>query len=592
MIILNNAKEQINFSGGILNMYILAYNCYVFNAAACLLKDGDLIAYAQEERFTRKKHTGDFPIHSINYCLKEAGITINDVDYIGFHWQPFHKFHLRIAQVIKNFPKSLKMYNTYSGEWIHMVYAKKLFQKHFAAELQNRTKPFKFFRVKHPICHAASAFLVSPFKEAAILTMDGSGEIASTTISVGEGNTIKTIKEINFPHSLGYIFVAITHYLGFTPNSDEYKLMSLKSYGQQDHFYDEVKQIIQLTSPGEYSVDLSYFNYDKGIRDPWVSEKFIKIFGPIREQDEPITSRHENIAWAFQKRLEDVAMHIAKYIYDETKKDYLCIAGGTALNSVMNGKLLKDGPFKDIFVQPAANDAGTCIGSAYYIYNTILNNPRNFVFNTAYLGPKFNNEEIKVLLDSKGVKYKYFEKEDELLNNTAKLIADGNVIGWFQGRMELGPRALGARSILADPRRQDMQDILNLKVKHREGFRPFAPSVLEEYAQEYFDCDRPSPYMLFVVDVKKDMHDKVPAITHVDGTARFQTVNKLQSPRYWKLIKEFQELTSVPVVVNTSFNVMGEPIVCSPEEALRCFQSTGIDHLVVENFIIEKEKAG
>lgn len=573
-------------------MYILAYNCYVFNAAACLLKDGDLIAYAQEERFTRKKHTGDFPIHSINYCLKEAGITINDVDYIGFHWQPFHKFHLRIAQVIKNFPKSLKMYNTYSGEWIHMVYAKKLFQKHFAAELQNRTKPFKFFRVKHPICHAASAFLVSPFKEAAILTMDGSGEIASTTISVGEGNTIKTIKEINFPHSLGYIFVAITHYLGFMPNSDEYKLMSLKSYGQQDHFYDEVKQIIQLTSPGEYSVDLSYFNYDKGIRDPWVSEKFIKIFGPIREQDEPITSRHENIAWAFQKRLEDVAMHIAKYIYDETKKDYLCIAGGTALNSVMNGKLLKDGPFKDIFVQPAANDAGTCIGSAYYIYNTILNNPRNFVFNTAYLGPKFNNEEIKVLLDSKGVKYKYFEKEDELLNNTAKLIADGNVIGWFQGRMELGPRALGARSILADPRRQDMQDILNLKVKHREGFRPFAPSVLEEYAQEYFDCDRPSPYMLFVVDVKKDMHDKVPAITHVDGTARFQTVNKLQSPRYWKLIKEFQELTSVPVVVNTSFNVMGEPIVCSPEEALRCFQSTGIDHLVVENFIIEKEKAG
>ncbi len=573
-------------------MYILAYNCYVFNAAACLIKDGELVAYAQEERFTREKHTGNFPVYSIEYCLKEAGITINDVDYIGFHWQPFHKFHLRIAQVIKNLPKSPHIYHTYSGEWIHMVYAKRLFKEHFAAQLQDRKKPFKFYRVKHPICHAASAFLVSPFQEAAILTMDGSGEIASTTISVGEGNTIKTIKEINFPHSLGYIFVAITHYLGFTPNSDEYKLMSLKSYGMEDHSYDAVKEIIQLKSGGEYSVDLSYFNYDKGIRDPWVSQKFIETFGPLRQKEEAITERHQNIAWAFQKRLEDVAIHIAEYIYRETKKDYLCIAGGTALNSVMNGKLLKEGPFKDIFVQPAANDAGTCIGSAYYIYNSILNQPRNFVFNTAYLGPKFGNEEIRTFLDNNSIQYQYFEKEDELLVNTAKLIADGNVIGWFQGRMELGPRALGARSILADPRRPDMQDILNSKVKHREGFRPFAPSVLEECASEYFDCDRPSPYMLFVVDVKKDKQKTIPAITHVDGTARFQTVNKHQSPRYWKLIKKFQELTSVPVVVNTSFNVMGEPIVCTPGEAFTCFESTGIDYLVMENFIIEKEKVG
>lgn len=573
-------------------MYILAYNCYVFNAAACLINDGQLVAYAQEERFTREKHTGNFPVHSIEYCLKEAGITINDVDYVGFHWQPFHKFHLRIAQVIKNLPKSPHIYHTYSGEWIHMVYAKRLFKEHFAAQLQDRQKPFKFYRVKHPICHAASAFLVSPFQEAAILTMDGSGEIASTTISVGEGNTIKTIKEINFPHSLGYIFVAITHYLGFTPNSDEYKLMSLKSYGMEDHYYDVVKEIIQLKPGGEYSVDLSYFNYDKGIRDPWVSQKFIETFGPLRQKDEPITEGHQNIAWAFQKRLEDVAMHIAEYIHRETKKDYLCIAGGTALNSVMNGKLLKEGPFKDIFVQPAANDAGTCIGSAYYIYNSILNQPRNFVFNTAYLGPQFGNEEIRTFLDNNGIQYQYFEKEDELLVNAAKLIADGNVIGWFQGRMELGPRALGARSILADPRRPDMQDILNLKVKHREGFRPFAPSVLEEYASEYFECDRPSPYMLFVVDVKKDKQKTVPAITHVDGTARFQTVNKHQSPRYWKLIKKFQELTSVPVVVNTSFNVMGEPIVCTPGEAYTCFESTGIDYLVMENFIIEKEKVG
>ncbi len=573
-------------------MYILAYNCYVFNAAACLIKDGELVAYAQEERFTREKHTGNFPVYSIEYCLKEAGITINNVDYVGFHWQPFHKFHLRIAQVIKNLPKSPHIYHTYSGEWIHMVYAKRLFKEHFAAELQDRKKPFKFYRVKHPICHAASAFLVSPFSEAAILTMDGSGEIASTTISVGEGNTIKTIKEINFPHSLGYIFVAITHYLGFTPNSDEYKLMSLKSYGMEDHYYDVVKEIIQLKPGGEYSVDLDYFNYDKGIRDPWVSRKFIETFGPLRQKEEPITEKHQNIAWAFQKRLEDVAMHIADYIHRETKKDYLCIAGGTALNSVMNGKLLKEGPFKDIFVQPAANDAGTCIGSAYYIYNSILNQPRNFVFNTAYLGPKFGNEEIRTFLDNNSIQYQYFEKEDELLVNTAKLIADGNVIGWFQGRMELGPRALGARSILADPRRPDMQDILNSKVKHREGFRPFAPSVLEEYASEYFDCDRPSPYMLFVVDVKKDKQKAIPAITHVDGTARFQTVNKHQSPRYWKLIKKFQELTSVPVVVNTSFNVMGEPIVCTPREAFTCFESTGIDYLVMENFIIEKEKVG
>lgn len=569
-------------------MIILSLNCFVFHSSACLVKDGELIAFAEEERFTRDKGTGDFPYNAIKYCLDVEGISINDVDYFGFHWKPLYKFHIRVFQVLKNIIYASKKTDGYIGKWMNMFRAKKILKNHFKDEWKKRTKPYRFYRVKHPVTHGASSFLVSPFDEAAIMTMDGSGEVACTTLAVGEGNNIRTLKEINFPHSLGYIFVSLTDYLGFRPNSDEYKIMSLKSYGKQSRYYDIVKDIIKLKAEGEYSIDLSYFNYQKGIRNPWVSNKFIEVFGPKRNYNDEMTEDYIDIAWAFQKRLEDVGLHIADYLHKVTGKDYLCIAGGTGLNSVMNGMILKKGPFKDVFVQPAANDTGCCIGSAYYIYNTILKNPRNYVFNSPYLGPSYTDEQVKAALDSKGLTYTYFEDENELVSATAKQLADGKVVGWHQGRMEVGPRALGSRSILGDPTNVEMQDVLNVKIKHREKFRPFAPSVLEEYASEYFDCDRPSPYMTFVLGVKRNKKDLIPAITHVDCTARIQTVNKEVSPRYWNLINKFKELSGVPMVVNTSFNVMGEPVVNTPEESINCFLNTDMDYLAIENYIVSK----
>lgn len=569
-------------------MIILAFNCFVYHSSACLVRDGELIAFAEEERFDRDKHTGAFPINAIKYCLEEAGVTLNDVDVLGFHWKPLHKFHVRVFEVLKNLLNVRDMTGEYSGKWFNMLNAKRIFKEYFREELKGRTKPLRFIRVKHPVTHGASAYLVSPFKDAAIITMDGSGEVACTTMGYGEGSKIKILQEINFPHSLGYIFVSLTEYLGFKPNSDEYKIMSLKSYGKQSRYYDIAKEIIKLKPNGKYTVDLSYFNFQKGVRNPWVSEKFIKVFGPMKPYDAPMTETYQDIAWAFQKRLEDVAMHIATWLHRKTGKEYLCIAGGTGLNSVMNGILLQKGPFKDVFVQPAANDTGCCIGTAYYIYNTILKNPRNYVFKTPYLGPGYTNAEVRALLDRRGIKYDFVASEDELVARTAKSLANGEVVGWFQGRMEVGPRALGSRSILGDPRDIEMQEVLNVKVKHRESFRPFAPSVMEEHSQEYFDIDRPSPYMTFVVPVRHDKHKVVPAITHVDGSARIQTVNKEVSPRYWNLLSKFKALTGVPMLVNTSFNVMGEPIVCRPEEALECFLNTDIDHLVIENCIVSK----
>jgi len=563
-------------------MYILGFNCYAFNSAACILKNGKLIASAQEERFNRKKIYGGFPLNAINYCFSEAGITADDLDYVGFHWRPFHQIHRRAALILRYLPYASYLYNSHAFKWFDILNVKSEFNKRIVSPTRKKSS-YSFIRVKHHICHSASSFLLSPYDKAAILTLDGTGEAASTMMGFGEDNHIRILKEIFYPDSLGYLFVALTHYLGFLPESDEYKLMSLASYGE-DRFYEDFKKIIVLKPEGGYTIDTNYFNYQKGIRNPWVSEKFTKNFGPIRNPEEPIEQRHKDIARALQKRLEDAALHMARHLYKITGSRNLCLAGGVALNSVMNGRLLRESPFENIFVQPAANDAGTCIGSALYIYNSILGNHRQYIFRDAYLGPSYPDVSYRKALDEKGLGYEYLTDE-KLLQMTAELLSEGKIAGWFQGRMEMGPRALGNRSILADPRNPAMKEILNSKVKHREGFRPFAPSVLLESAREYFECDIHSPFMLFVFNVRPEKRSVIPAVTHVDGTARVQTVDVQENPLFWKLIKEFEKTTGIPILLNTSFNVMGEPIVCSPGDAVECFLKTQIDFLVMGNYI-------
>lgn len=564
-------------------MYILGFNCYGFNSAACLVKDGRLIAFSEEERFNRQKHTGVFPVNTIQYCLSSSGITVDDVAHVGFHMKPLHQFHKRMGMVIRHLPYALGYYNSHFHRWCNMLTAERKFREEFSYH-------HAFYHIKHHVCHAAGSFLVSPFSEAALLTIDGSGEMASSTMGTGLDNKINIFKEIYYPHSLGYLHVSLTHYLGFKPDCDEYKLMSLASYGEPE-YYDEFKKIIVLLPDGEYGIDLSYFNYHKGIRNPWVSKKFLEIFGPLRSKEDPIEQRHKNVAWALQKRLEDTVFHMVYYLHTRTKKKNLCMAGGVALNSVLNGKLLQEGPFENIFILPAAYDAGTCVGSAFYIYNSLLNKPRDYILKNVYLGCRYSENNCREVLDSYRLPYEYLI-EDALIKKTAEFLSAGKVVGWFQGGMEMGPRALGNRSILADPRRPDIKNILNAKVKRREGFRPFAPSVISEHAGEYFKCDRPSPFMLFCFHVRENQRDRIPGVVHVDGTARIQTVEESENPRYYKLIREFQKLTGIPVILNTSFNVMNEPIVCAPEDAVRCFLATDIDVLVLGNYLAGKTRAG
>ncbi len=570
-------------------MYLLGFNCYVFNSAACLLKDGELIAAAQEERFTREKNTGEFPTHAIAYCLQEAGITIDDVDHACFHWRPFHQFHRRIGLIVRYLPDSVRYWGSHSSRWSHMVRAESALREAFPGK--NGRSKFAFHRVKHHVCHASSAFLVSPFEEAAILTLDGSGEMAATTFGIGKGSDVQLIREIFYPNSLGYLYVSLTHYLGFTPDRDEYKVMGLAPYGTPDLVKD-FEDVLRATDDGGYQVNLDYFNYQRGIRTPWVSQKFVDRFGPVRQQGEPLLQRHKDLAFALQHAVEEVILHLARHAHRITGMKNLCLAGGVALNSVTNGRLLRESPFEHIFVQPAANDAGTGIGSAAYTYHKTLGYPRHFAMQHALYGPAYSQDACLAALhnaNAAGHALKWQElSEDDLVQKTAELLADGKIVGWFQGRMELGPRALGQRSILADPRRAEMKDILNSRVKHREAFRPFAPSVLEEHASEYFECDVPSNNMLYVFPVRADKQDVIPAVTHVDGTARVQTVNREQQPLYWKLIRAFGDKTGVPVLINTSLNVMGEPIICAPPEAVNALVTTGLDYLAMGNLLVSK----
>jgi carbamoyltransferase len=571
-------------------MYILGISCYFHDASAALLKDGVIVAAVEEERFTRKKHDPSFPINAINYCLKKENISINDVRYVGFYEKPFLKFERILSQHVDTFPKSFKTFLSSMPGWLK--------EKLNIVNIIKKNLGYKgdVLFIEHHLVHAASSFLLSPFKTSAILTVDGVGEWTTTSYGIGEENKITLLKEIVFPHSIGLLYSAITAYLGFSVNNSEYKVMGLSPYGDMNKntniYYQKLKKTIEILENGSYRMNMEYFIYPYADKMP--SRKLCSLLGgPVRKSSEELTQRHKDIAAALQLIYEEVLFKILNYMYKEIKCDNLVLAGGCALNSVANGKILSNTPFKKIWIQPNASDGGTSLGVTSYIYHSILGNQRNFELKDAYLGPNFTSEEIKSFLDTSQIKYSKFKNENELIKKTSNLIYNNNVIGWFQGRMEWGPRALGARSILSNPCTLNMQEILNLKVKHREKFRPFAPVVCEDDALKYFDCDKPIPmptdFMLMVYPVKKQWREKIPAVTHIDGSGRLQTIRRNQNQLYYDLIKEFGKLSGIPILINTSFNIRGEPIVCTPYDAYKCMMGTGIDYLIIDKFLIKRE---
>ncbi|MDD9954396.1 MAG: carbamoyltransferase [Candidatus Woesearchaeota archaeon] len=566
-------------------MYILGLSCYYHDASAVLLKDGKLVAGAEEERFSRKKHDTSFPKQAIQFCLEKEGIAITDVTHIGFYEKPFLKFERVLSQMIATFPWSFRTFLSSMPSWIN----EKL---RVMRAIRNLGYKGDVLFVEHHMAHAASSFLVSPFEKAAILTVDGVGEWTTTAYGKGVGKKITLLKDIRFPHSLGLLYSTITTYIGFRANSGEFKLMGLAPYGVWDKrknpYYKKLRKVIDIKKDGSYALDMSYFKYHYANRMP--SEKLCELLGGTAKKPESkITQREKDIAAAVQMLTEDVLTKILKHIHNVTKCDDLVLAGGVTLNSVYNGKILKKTPFKNIWIQPAAGDSGTSIGVATYIYNTLLGKKRQ-PQQDAYLGPSFTTKEIKQFLDENKIKYSTCKNEKELITKTAKILHTDNVVGWFQLGMEWGPRALGARSILSNPTNPDMQAILNEKVKHRENFRPFAPVVCEDDAKTFFDCDEPVPeptdYMLMVYPVREEWRKKIPSVTHVDGSGRLQTIRRAQNKRYYDLIKAFGEASGIPILVNTSFNIRGEPIVCTPAHAYRCMMGTGIDCLVIDKFIV------
>jgi len=564
-------------------MYILGISCFYHDAAAALVKDGQLLAAVSEERFTRKKHDPSFPKNAINYCLEYAGIKLKDLNYVGFYEKPFLKFDRLLQTYLNTAPKGLFSFLEAIPIWLK----EKLWIKNIIKQELNWEKEIIF--PTHHYAHAASAFLVSPFKKAAIITMDGVGEWETTTWGWGENNNIQLKKAIHFPHSLGLLYSAFTYYCGFKVNSGEYKLMGLAPNGKPKYVKKIYDNLIDIKEDGSFALNMDYFTYEYGLK--MIGKKFETLFKapPLPPEQLPHPQFYCDVAASIQKVTEEVILKIVKHAYQETKIDYLCLAGGVALNCVANGRIIRETPFKDIYIQPAAGDAGGAVGTAYYIYNTLLGKKRNFIMNHAYFGPAYTSQEIKRFLNKKRIVYKEFKDDKVLWKTLADLLNKQKIIGFFNGRMEWGPRALGGRSILADARNPKMKDILNAKIKHREPFRPFAPSVMEDKLQMYFDLKKPTPFMLLVAPVKA-LKTKIPAVTHVDNSARIQSVNEKQNPRYYNLIKEFYKLTGCPVIVNTSFNIRGEPIVCNPEDAYNCFMGTGMDYLVLENFLIDKKE--
>lgn len=564
-------------------MVVLGISSFVFDSSASLIIDGKLVAAAQEERFTRIKNTGDFPKNAIKYCLSSQGLTIEDVDHVAFYWQPYKGLVKRALQIISTLPESLKFWGSHSGKWSSMKNCESILKGNFPGNHK-----FIFHNISHHISHAASGFFVSEFETSNILVMDGAGEIASTSLCVGKGSDINIIKSIDFPHSLGYLYVSLTHYLGFKPDNDEYKVMALASMGKASKYYEFFKEIVILDDDGGYHFDLSYMSYHKGNRDPWVSKKFIQKFGQIRTKDQPLTERQQDIAWALQKRLEDVALHLVKHLYKTNPSKNLIITGGCGLNCIMNEVITKCGLYENVWVNSVPHDAGTSMGAAFWVYNHILKNPRTFVFESALWGPEFSNGDIELELKRANLEYVKLGDED-LIQEVCHLLREKNIIGWFQGRTEFGPRALGNRSIIADPTHLDMKDIINNKIKHREPFRPFAPAIIEECVGDFFEEKRKLPFMTFILKVKEDIAKKIPAVVHFDNTARVQTVSERVNPRFHKLIKKFGELSKIPILLNTSFNDNGEPIVNSPVDAISSFKRTNLDYMAIGNYLVKKE---
>ena len=563
-----------------MTMNILGISCFYHDAAACLVQNGKVTAAAQEERFTRKKHDISFPINAIKYCLEEGKITIKDVDYIGFYEKPLLKFERLLSQHLEMFPKSFLSFFPALPSWIN--------EKLRVPTIIRKKLKYKggILFMEHHLTHAASAFFVSPFKKAAILTVDGVGEWATATYGYGEDNNITLLKELRFPHSLGLLYSTVTAFLGFTVNDAEYKVMGLSPYGKPA-YYDKFRKIVDVKDDGSIKLDMRYFDYHYKLTMP--SKRFLEEFGPLRKKESNLEQRHMDIASSLQKITEEIVFKMLNHLYKETRMSNLVMAGGVALNSVANGKIKRNTPFENVWIQPASGDAGTSLGAACYVYNAILGNKRLYVMDNAYLGPSYTTGQILDFLDDNKIKYRKFKDYNELMKKTAELIWNNHVIGWFQGRMEWGPRALGARSILSNPCNPKMKDILNLKVKHREYFRPFAPVIAEEDAHDYFEIDKDDePFMLFVYPIKEEKRRLIPAVTHVDGSGRLQTISKRQNPLYYGVVKEFEKLSKVPVLINTSFNIRGEPIVCTPKDAYRCMMGTGIDYLVIDKFLVAR----
>ncbi len=593
-------------------MYILGISCFFHDSAAAILKDGVLLAAAEEERFSRIKHDFEFPFKSIEFCLEYAGIEPDDLDYVVLFEKPFVKFERLLISTMQTFPRSSTLFREAMITWLgDKLWVKNLIMKKLDIETD------KILFSDHHLSHAASSFFCSPFNEAAILTVDGVGEWTTATIGKGQGNDIKILKEINFPHSIGLLYSAFTAFLGFEVNEGEYKVMGMAPFGEPK-YVDKVYKVISSNGDGSFELDMDYFSFHYSSENTFNS-KFENLFGDPRDPkalfftdssgypsyfgakpsnyNELVKQNqyYADIAASIQAVTEDVVINLARSAYELTGFDKLCMAGGVALNSVANWKVLNNTPFDEIYIHPAAGDGGGAIGAALYCYHTLLGKPRKFVMEHAYWGEEHKEDVIQEFLDKENIPYEKIESDSKLTEKIVDFIVDGKVVGWYQGRFEWGPRALGNRSILADPRRRDMKDIVNVKIKFREPFRPFAPSLPVEYVKDYFEingCENhyPARFMLYVTDVKEDKKEVLPAITHVDGSGRLQAVYKDISPKYYNLIEAFGEATGVPVLLNTSFNLKGEPIVNTPSEAFNSFYKSGMDYLVLGNYIVDKSK--
>ncbi len=589
-------------------MYILGLSFFYHDSAAALLKDGEIIAAAQEERFSRKKNTPDFPEEAIKFCLEFANINIKDIDYIVFYEKPFEKFERIFKSILATYPRSIISFKDIITAW----FGKKLWIKDIIADKLDISTD-KIYFVEHHLSHAASSFLSSPFNSAAILTIDGVGEWATTTIGVGKrdiktgNNKIILEKEIHFPHSIGLLYSAFTAFLGFKVNEGEYKVMGMAPFGEPKYVNKIKDNIVYINRDGSFKLNMKYFTYHYHNKKTY-NRKFKKVFGPPRKPDSDFVAKlkgwkvdiiekeskyYADVAASIQKVTEDIILNIVNKLYEESKEKYLCIAGGVGLNSVANGRILRESKFENIYIQPASGDAGGAVGAALYFYYVVLKNKGKYVMENAYLGKEYSDNDIKYFLNKNGIPYKRLP-DTKLYDEVIKALGEKKIVGWFQGRFEWGPRALGNRSILADPRFPEIKDIVNLKIKFREPYRPFAPAVLDEDVEKYFEIKNPdkvlpAKFMLLVTNVRKSKRNKIPAVTHVDGTGRIQIVKRKDNRRYYDLIKRFKEKTGIGVILNTSFNLKGEPIVNTPENAFNTFMKSGMDLLVLNNFIIYKK---